>query len=145
MARAMRAMAVLALAGGATALATAEANERQRRVIGKAVANDFAVKLTAVRDRLPDEPDTATVRIAAFERGDGHWKRMGDPIQVGRRSGWFWHVVTGRYGVRRLRLVRRAGECPDRVAVRLLVSPSIGPSAKFRFATCDGRFRAVDV
>jgi hypothetical protein len=147
MAPLMRAMALLTLAGGATAPATAEADEQrpQRKVIGKAVASDFGVKLTAERDRLQGEPDTATVRIAAFERKDGRWERMGEPIQVGTRSSWFWQVVTGRRGVRRLRVSRPGGECPDRVALRLQISPSIGPSAKFRFATCEGRFRAVDV
>jgi hypothetical protein len=139
-------LSLLALVGGA-AFATAQASDsrREREVLAVVKSNGFAVRLTATRERLKGEPDTATVRIAAFERSRGSWDRMGKPILVGRRSGWFWHVVTGRYGVCVLRLAQPGGECPERVALRMLISPSIGPSATFRFATCEGEFRAVDV
>lgn len=153
MTRLVLGLTVAALAGAAwlaTALlaqdsAAAGEARKDRRVIAQSRSNDFAVKLVATRDRLAGEPDTATVEIRAFRRDDGRWDRLGEPHRVGLRSGWFWHVVTRPYGVHLLRVARPGGECADRVAVRLLVSPSIGPSAKYRFATCDGRFHPVDV
>ena len=116
----------------------------QAKVIADTRSNDFRVRLKAIRQRV-DGPDTATVKIAAYERSGGSWRQMGRAWPVGQPGGWFWHVVTDRYGVRKLKLSRPGGECPDRVALRLLMSPSSGPSATFRFATCDDRFRPVDV
>jgi hypothetical protein len=118
----------------------------QKRPIGAAVSNGFRVKVTAIR--VPQDgsaPDTATVRIAAFRRSGGSWERLGDSLIVGQPASWFWNVVTRPYGVRLLALHRPGGEFPSRVALRLLVSPAIGPSGTFRFAIDGGRLVPVDV
>ena len=84
---------------------------------------------------------TATVWVAAYHRADGTWVRYGRPLVVGRRSGWFWNVVTGRCGVEQFSAVT-GGPRPLRLTVRLLASPSVGPSAPFRFAVAGGRLVA---
>ena len=118
----------------------------QQRVIGTAGSNGFRVQVTAIR--VPEAgtaPDTATVRVAAFRRAGDSWNRLGRALTVGQRAGWFWNVVTGRYGVRSLTLAQPGGRYPIRVALKLLVSPSIGPSATFRFIVDQGRLVQVDV
>jgi hypothetical protein len=126
--------------------ASAAPAEKQRRPIGTAVSNGFRVKVTAIR--VPQEgsaPDTATVRIAAFKRSGDSWDRLGESRIVGQPEGWFWNVVTRPYGLRLLALKRPGGTFPSRIALRLLVSPSIGPSGTFRFVIDHGRLVAVDV
>ena len=144
-----RLLGALALAAGVALalvflfLGSAEAGAagNQKRVIGTAVSNGFRVKVTAIRTTQ----DTATVKIAAFERSGGEWDRLGRALRVGQRSGWFWNVVTRPYGVRSLTLSQPGGRYPTRVALRLLISPSIGPSGTFRFVVDGDRLVAVDV
>lgn len=109
---------------------------RDRMVIAKARLNDFRVKLTAVRAKAAGPPPSATVRVAAFRRSDRGWRRLGRPLVVGERRQWFWHVVTGRGGVQKLRLDTRK---PETIIVRLRVSESIGPSRRYAFLVLDGR------
>jgi hypothetical protein len=135
------AAAALALAPLGQGGAEAGAVRAQKRVIGTATSNGFRVKVTAVRTTQ----DNATVKIAAFERSGGAWDRLGRPLVVGQRSGWFWNVVTRPFGVRSLALFRPGGRFPTRIALRLLISPSIGPSGTFRFVVDRGRLVAVDV
>jgi hypothetical protein len=135
------AAAALALAPLGQGGAEAGAVGAQKRVIGTATSNGFRVKVTAVRTTQ----DNATVKIAAFERSGGAWDRLGRPLVVGQRSGWFWNVVTRPFGVRSLALFRPGGRFPTRIALRLLISPSIGPSGTFRFVVDRGRLVAVDV
>lgn len=119
----------------------------ERKTIGAASSNGFRVKVTAHKvDRPGDEPAAATVKVAAFERSGGEWRRLGRAVRVGEKGGWFWHVVTRPYGVRKLVLKRVSGAAfPDRIGLRLLISPSIGASGTFRFTVDDGRLVAVDV
>jgi hypothetical protein len=146
--RHLRLLAPLALAAGvAFALALlamrrteAGAAGNERRVIGTTVSNGFRVQVTAIRTT----PDAATVRIAAFRRSGGESDRLGRALRVGQRSGWFWNVVTRPFGVRSLTL-SPGGRFPTRIALRLLISPSIGPSGTFRFVVDRGRLVAVDV
>ena len=84
---------------------------------------------------------TATVWVAAYHRSDGTWVRYGRPQVIGKRSGWFWKVVTGRFGVEQFSAVT-GGPRPLRLTVRLQVSAAIGPSAPFRFAVAGGRLVA---
>ena len=143
-----RPLAALALAAGLALalLGQAGAAGAQQRVIATAVSNGFRVQVTAIRVPEPGSaPDTATVRIAAFERSQGAWDRLGRALTVGQRSGWFWNVVTRPYGLRSLTVARPGGRYPSRIALRLLISPSIGPSATFRFVVDRGRLVAVDV
>jgi hypothetical protein len=138
--------AALALAFLGLGSAEAGAAASQQRVIGEAVSNGFRVQVTALRVPTPGAaPDTATVSIAAFKRSGGSWARLGRVLTVGQRAGWFWNVVTRPYGVRALTLARPGGRYPSRIGLRLLVSPSIGPSATFRFVVDRGRLVAVDV
>jgi hypothetical protein len=118
----------------------------QQRVIATATSNGFRVTVRAIRESTQgNEPATATVKIAAFERSGGEWNRLGRALTVGTPSGWFWNVVTRPYGVRRLTLALPGGRYPERVALRLLISPSIGPSATYRFVVDGGRLVQVDV
>ena len=146
--RRMRFVVALVL-GGTLALALllpASAAAAQQRVIGTAVSNGFQVQVTAIRVPQPgSEPDAATVKIAAFEQSGSSWARLGRAHTVGQRAGWFWNVVTRPYGVRSLTLARPGGKYPSRIALKLLVSPSIGPSATFRFIIDRGRLVQVDV
>jgi hypothetical protein len=146
-------LAALALAAAALVLALLTAGGAQagaagteKRVVGAAVSNGFRVQVTAIRGpRAGAAPDLATVSVAAFRRSGGSWDRLGRPLRVGQASGWFWNVVTRPYGVRSLTLARPGGRYPSRIALRLLISPSIGPSATFRFVVHRGRLVAVDV
>ena len=152
--RRARFLAPLALAAG-VALAFAfqgqasvetGAAATQRRVIATAGSNGFRVQVTAIRvPQAGSAPDTATVRIAAFSRSGGSWVRLGRVLRVGQRSGWFWNVVTRPHGVRTLTLARPGGRYPSRIALRLLLSRSLGPSATFRFVVDRGRLVQVDV
>ena len=119
----------------------------KREVIAQASSNGLRAKVTALKvDRPNGEPPTATVRLAAFERSGGEWKRLGRALAVGEKASWFWRVVTRPYGVRKLVLARVGGSAyPDRIGLRLLVSPSIGPSGTFWFTVQDGKLVAVDV
>lgn len=128
--------------GGGASAARGEANERAK--IATATSNGVRVRLVAVRDPSEDPP-LATVRLAAFERADGKWRRLGRPRIVGHESAWFWRVVTSRYGVRQLALGMAGGRFPVRIGVRLLQSASLGPSVRFRFVVDRGRLRSVDV
>jgi hypothetical protein len=138
--------AALALAFLAAGEAGTGAAATKKRVIGTAVSNGLRVQVTAIRaPRAGSAPDLATVRVAVFRRAGRSWDRLGRPLRVGQRSGWFWNVVTRPYGVRSLMLARPGGRYPSRVALRLLISPSIGPSATFRFVVDRDRLVAVDV
>jgi hypothetical protein len=149
-----RLLAPLALAAGIALVVAFQGQARaetgavatQQHVIGTAASNGFRVQLTAIRvPKAGSAPDTATVRIAAFRRAGSSWDRLGRVLTVGQRSGWFWNVVTRPYGVRTLTLARPGGRYPSRIAVRLLLSPSLGPSATFRFVVDRGRLVQVDV
>jgi hypothetical protein len=136
----------LALSVLGQASAQTGSTETQKRVIGTAVSNGFRTKVTAIRVlQQGSSPDTATVRIAAFQRSGGSWDRLGGSRTVGQREGWFWNVVTHPYGVRLLALHRPGGKFPSRIALKLLVSPSVGPSGTFRFVIDGGRLVQVDV
>ena len=138
---ALAAGAAIALAFLLLGSAEAGAAAKQKRVIGTAVSNGFRVQVTAIRSTQ----GTATVKIAAFERSGGEWDRLGRRLRVGERSGWFWNVVTRPYGVRTLTLNQPGGRYPTRIALRLLISPSIGPSATFRFVIDGDRLIYLDV
>lgn len=143
---ALAAGAALAVAFVGLGSAEAGASAKEHRIIATATSNGFRVTVRAIREPEPgDEPDAATVRIAAFERSGGEWVRLGRTLTVGTEAGWFWKVVTHRYGVRQLTLAQPGGEYPERIALRLLISPSIGPSATYRFVVEQGRLVQVDV
>jgi hypothetical protein len=118
----------------------------QQKIIAAAGSNGFRVTVTAIRNSAQgNEPVPATVKIAAFERSGGTWNRLGSALTVGTPSGWFWNVVTRPFGVRQLTLALPGGTYAERVALRLLISPSIGPSATYRFVVDQGRLVQVDV
>lgn len=143
---ALAGIAALAVAFVRLDSAAAGATAKEQRVIAAAVSNGFRVKVTAIREPAAgEEPDAATVRIAAFERSGGEWDRLGRPLTVGSQAGWFWNVVTRPYGARQLTLARPGGTYPDRIALRLLISPAIGPSATYRFVVDEGQLVQVDV
>jgi hypothetical protein len=139
----------VALAAALLAVTSAGAGTAhgERKVIGEAGSNGLRVTVTALRvDRPNGEPPAATVRVAAFERSAGEWKRLGGALTVGEKGSWFWAVVTRPYGVRKLVLARASGAAfPDRIGLQLLTSPAIGPSGTFRFTVEDGKLVAVDV
>ena len=70
--------------------------------------------------------DTATVRLTVYRRAHGAWHSTGTQV-AGKRQGWFWFVASGPHAVCRFSV----SNTPRRsVAVRLLVTPSIGCAAK---------------
>jgi hypothetical protein len=136
----------LAAATAGPGRAEAEAAAKQQRVIATAASTGFRVRVTATRERQPDRPDAATIRIAAFERSGGDWHRLGRPRVIGGPSAWLWRVVSRPFGVRNITLARPGGTSfPAVISIRFLVSPSAGPSATFRFVVDRGRLVPVDV
>jgi hypothetical protein len=140
-------VAVLAVAFLAAIGASARTGGGERKVIAEASSNGLRVEVTAVKvDGPHGEPPAATVKVAAFERSSGEWRQLGSALTVGDDGSWFWRVVTRPYGVRKLVLARVGGSrFPERIGLKLLVSPSVGPSGTFRFTLQDGRLVAVDV
>jgi hypothetical protein len=134
--------AVLAtVALGTSAQASTGATQIGRsETIAQLTSDGLRATLTA-HETSGGQAPTATVQVAAYHRSDGTWVRFGTPLVVGKRGGWFWNVVTGRFGVEQFSAVT-GGLRPLRLTVRLLVSPAIGPSAPFRFAVVGGRLVA---
>jgi hypothetical protein len=145
-------LTVIALAGAlAGAMLTAAALDagaqahtgtapRPRVTIAQLSSDGLRATVTAHQSSGGKAP-TATVRVAAYHRVDGAWVRYGKPLLVGKQRGWFWKVVTARFGVKQLSAVI-GGHHPLRLTLRLLISPAIGPSAPFRFAVAGGRLVA---
>jgi hypothetical protein len=132
-------LATVALGTSAQA-STGATQTRGIATIAQLTSGGLRATMTAYQTSGGQVP-TATVWVAAYHRSDGTWVRYGRPLVVGRRSGWFWKVVTDRCGVEQFSAVT-GGPRPLRLTVRLLVSPTIGPSAPFRFAVADGRLVA---
>jgi hypothetical protein len=143
---ARHALAIGAVLAGLLAVTSAGAAGGEQEVIAEASANGMRVEVTALKVAEPNgEPPTATVRVAAFQRTGGNWKQLGRALTVGQDAGWFWRVVTQPYGVRKLVLERVGGAAfPDRIKLRLLNSPSVGPTGTFWFTVQDGKLVAVD-
>jgi hypothetical protein len=80
----------------------------------------------------------ATVKIAAYQQSAGQWKLIGRHT-VGQRNAWFWNVLTGPGAICRF---STSNLPPDRMRVRLLVSPSIGCSATYKFHIANGALAA---
>jgi len=134
--------AVLAtVALGTSAQASTGATQVARsETIAQLTSDGLRATMTA-HETSGGQAPTATVQVTAYHRSDGTWVRSGRPLVVGRRNGWFWKVVTGRFGVEQFSAVT-GGLRPLRLTVRLLASPTIGPSAPFRFAVAGGRLVA---
>jgi hypothetical protein len=132
-------LATVALSMSAQA-STGATQAGRRDTIAQLTSDGLRVTLTAYQTSGGKAP-TATVRVAAYHRSDGSWVRYGRPLLVGKRAGWFWNVVTDRFGVGQFS-ASTGGLHPLRLTVRLLVSPAIGPSAPFRFAVAGGRLVA---
>jgi hypothetical protein len=105
-----------------------------QKVIASSTSNGFRVLVTAYKGGDSEMP-TATVKIAAFERNDGEWVELGSALRIGARDGWFWHVVTGPHSVQDFCL---STDVPERVSVRLLITPSLGWSDLYRFHVVGG-------
>jgi hypothetical protein len=119
---------------------TGAAQAGRSQTIAQLTSNGLRAKLTAYQTSGGKAP-AATVQVAAYHRSDGKWVRYGRPLLVGKRAGWFWDMVTGRFGVEKFS-ASIGGPHLLRLTVRLLVSASIGPSAPFRFAVVGGRLVA---
>ena len=113
--------ALAGLAAGATVPAAAD-SQAQTAVVARSVLQDTKAVLTATR--TPHL--TATVRLTVYRRAHGVWHSTGTKV-VGKRRGWFWFVTSGPFAVCRFSV----SNTPRRaVAVRLLVTPSIGCAAR---------------
>ena len=103
-------------------------------VVARAVLKDTKAVLTSTRAGHL----TATVRLTVYRRGQEGWGSTGTRI-VGKRRGWFWFVTSGPHAVCRFSV----SNTPRRaVAVRLLVTPSIGCAATAHFHVEHGRLVA---
>jgi hypothetical protein len=132
----------LLLALGAAIAATAlllipnlasTASPADAKVIAKTTANGFRVTLTAIKGSDGGLP-SATVEITAFVRQTSGWQSLGQPLTVGDTDAFFWNVVTGPHSLR----LTVATDTPERVKVRLLVTPSIGWSDVYTFHVENG-------
>ena len=113
--------ALAGLAAGATVPAAAD-SQAHTAVVARSVLQDTKAELTATR--TPNL--TATVRLTVYRRAHGAWQSTGTKV-VGKRRGWFWFVTSGPFAVCRFSV----SNTPRRaVAVRLLVTPSIGCAAR---------------
>jgi hypothetical protein len=100
----------------------ADAAGRPTAVVARTVLSDTKAVLTTTRAAHL----TATVRLTVYRRTHGAWHSTGTRV-VGKRHGWFWFVTSGPHAVCRFSV----SNTPRRaVAVRLLVTPSIGCAAK---------------
>ena len=114
--------ALAGLAAGATTVPAAADSQAQTAVVARSVLQDTKAELTATR--TPNL--TATVRLTVYRRAHGAWHSTGSQV-VGKRRGWFWFVASGPFAVCRFSV----SNTPRRaVAVRLLVTPSIGCAAR---------------
>lgn len=110
-----------------------EEGAQSRRIAISTLGRDLRFTLTAVRSR--SEPLQATVHLRVFTFQNGVW-RVSDRATVGDVDGWFWFPLTGR---RAVCAFSTASTEPAPVAVRLLVTPSIGCSSTERFRVENGR------
>jgi hypothetical protein len=106
-----------------------------RQTIATARAFDFRVSLVATRGPAEGGAPAATVTIVAARRVGGTWRSLGQ-LPVGKRNGWFWFVVTDPEALRTLSISTSGS---PRVSVRLLITPSIGPSPLYRFHVAGNR------
>jgi hypothetical protein len=108
-----------------------------RRIARKRDRNLLAV-LTAIKAN-PDRPGIrASAVLQAFRRRAGEWRSLGAAL-VGKRDGFFWDPLTGEGGVRGLRVNADTG----RIGFRLLITPSIGYSQRYRFSVAGGRLHEI--
>lgn len=118
-------------ASGSTSHRAAVAG-RPSAVVARTVLSDTKAVLTTTRTGHL----TATVRLTVYRRAHGTWQSTGTRV-VGKRHGWFWFVSSGPHSVCRFSVSNTPRTA---VAVRLLVTPSIGCAAKTqRFHVEHGR------
>jgi len=122
--------AILLPMGLAHASPASTASTTSKQIAVSTLNQDFRATLTAIRGPSQGGAPTATVKIAAYKKSAGEWKLIGRQT-VGQRNAWFWNVVTGPQAICRF---SASDVSPDRLEVRLLVSPSIGCSvATYKF------------
>lgn len=108
----------------ATTPAGSAAVAPERAAVAQTRLTDTRAVLTATRTR----GDTATVRLRVLTRAGDQWRDAGTEL-VGRRRGWFWHVVSGQAAVCEFGV---ANTPRPAVAVRLTISASIGCETRTR-------------
>jgi hypothetical protein len=112
----------------------------QRRTIATTVGGGFRVQVEATRLAGDDDgAPEALLRVSAFERRDGAWRRLGDPqpvVPAPDTDRFFWHVVTGAGALKGFSVSTGA---PQRIEVAVLITPSIGWSDVNRYVVRDGR------
>jgi hypothetical protein len=128
----------LALAGALiaallAAAVPATAAVSQTATIASSTAVGFRVVVTATKGSDGGAP-SATVSVAALEKVAGTWRSLGR-LRVGRANGFFWKVVTGPHSIR----FSIDTSSPERITLRLLLSPALGWSSIYRFHVQDGR------
>jgi hypothetical protein len=108
------------------------------RRIARKRSGDLLAVLTAIKAN-PDRPGVpATAVLQAFRRRAGDWRPLGLSV-VGERNGFFWDPLTGEGGVRGLRVNPDTG----RIGFRLLITPSVGYSQRYRFSVAGGRLHEI--
>jgi hypothetical protein len=112
----------------------------QRRTIATAVAGGFRVQVEALRVAGDDDgAPEALVRVSAFERRGGAWRRLGDPqpvLPAPDTDRFFWHVVRGAGALKGFSVSTGA---PQRIELSVLITPSIGYSDVNRYVVRGGR------
>ena len=142
-----RGLGIVALAACAAALvayvaptvAVGGGAELQRRSVATFVAGGFRVQVEAIRVAGDEAAPEAIVRVSAFERRGGTWHRLGDPQPVmpaPDTDRFFWNVVTGAGALKGFSVTTSA---PQRVSLRVLITPSIGFSDLNRYVARGGK------
>jgi hypothetical protein len=126
--------AILLPMGLANASPASTASPATKQIAVSTLNQDLRVTLTAIRGPNDGGAPAATVRIAAYQQSAGEWKLIGRHT-VGQRNAWFWNVVTGPGAICGF---STSNVPPERMRVRLLVSPSIGCSATYKFRVANG-------
>jgi hypothetical protein len=122
----LRKLVAGSLAAAALVPAVAQGAAPSSTTVASATAGDLRAVLVAQKSSGGSAP-TATVTLTAYERSNGHWRRV-----AGRRLAgtFFWHVVGAPRSLCRFELRTAGGKgFQPRVVVQLLLSPSLGCGA----------------
>jgi hypothetical protein len=130
--------AILLPMGLAQAAPASTASTTTKQIAVSTLNQDLRVTLTAIRGPNDGGAPAATVKITAYQQSAGEWKLIGRHT-VGQRNAWFWNVLTGPGAICRF---STSNVPPDPMRVRLLVSPSIGCSATYKFHLANGALAA---
>jgi hypothetical protein len=123
---------------GSVSFVRATTQVRVRPTETRRIARKRNGTLLAVLTAIKAKGVRATAVLQAYRRRAGAWRPLGLSV-VGERGGFFWGPLTGEGGVRGLRVNPDTG----RIGFRLLITPSVGYSQRYRFSVAGGRLHEI--